>query len=257
MHDSGSADLDARPKREKAGVGMEEPGGDVWQPGGLDKGSRPGNDRNEHELDICDVDGGMDTESPLADAAVPGWEQDARLLQAMARGDVRAFESLYDRYAPQAYGLALRVSRSRQIAEESVQDAFLSIWQRAESFRPEKGTLSAYLLRIVHNRVVSAIRSEQAKRKRDVSMASLQEQTDDDALVDLAWAAVRRQHVRGTLELLSGAQREALELAYFGGLTHAEVADRLGIPLGTVKTRIRDGMIRLRSLLSRAGITEV
>jgi RNA polymerase sigma-70 factor (ECF subfamily) len=169
---------------------------------------------------------------------------------AISAGDVAAFQSVYDRYAPQAYGLALRISRSRQIAEESVQDAFLSLWNRPGSYRPGKGSLLAYLLRIVHNKTVDAVRHEESLRRRTLAADDVREEMDDGDLTELAWEALRRQRVRATLQHLSDVQRESLELAYFGGLTMSEVADTLGIPLGTAKTRIRDGMIRLRSLLS-------
>jgi RNA polymerase sigma-70 factor (ECF subfamily) len=177
-------------------------------------------------------------------------EDDAQVTGAISAGDVGAFQSVYDRYAPQAYGLALRISRSRQIAEESVQDAFLSLWNRPGSYRPGKGSLLAYLLRIVHNKTVDAVRHEESLRRRTLAADDVREEMDDGDLTELAWEALRRQRVRATLQHLSDVQRESLELAYFGGLTMSEVADTLGIPLGTAKTRIRDGMIRLRSLLS-------
>jgi RNA polymerase sigma-70 factor (ECF subfamily) len=177
-------------------------------------------------------------------------DDDARVTGAISAGDVGAFESVYDRYAPQAFGLALRISRSRQIAEESVQDAFLSLWNRPGSYRPGRGSLLAYLLRIVHNKTVDAVRHEESLRRRTLAAENVQEDMDDGGLTELAWEALRRHRVRATLQLLSDVQRESLELAYFGGLTMSEVAGTLGIPLGTAKTRIRDGMIRLRSLLS-------
>jgi len=188
--------------------------------------------------------------------ATSSGDDDAQLIEAIAAGDAGAFQSLYDRYAPQAYGLALQVSRSRQIAEESVQEAFLSLWHQPWSYRPGKGSLPAYLLRIVHNKAVDAIRHEEALRRRTLAVVDVQEEMDDEGLTELAWMAVRRQEVRATLQLLSEVQREALELAYFGGLTGSEVAGRLGIPLGTAKTRIRDGMIRLRSLLPPACLAD-
>jgi RNA polymerase sigma-70 factor, ECF subfamily len=187
-----------------------------------------------------------------ADVPGAGPPDDAQLMEAIAEGDIRAFETLYDRYSAQAYGLALRVSRSRQIAEESVQEAFLSLWNRPWSYRPGSGSVTAYLLRIVHNRAVDAVRHEEALRRRALAAEHVRQEMDDGDLTELAWTAVRRKEVRASLQLLSDLQREALELAYFGGLSIPEVARTLGIPLGTAKTRVRDGMIRLRSLLSPA-----
>jgi RNA polymerase sigma-70 factor (ECF subfamily) len=158
-------------------------------------------------------------------------EDDAQVTGAISAGDVGAFQSVYDRYAPQAYGLALRISRSRQIAEESVQDAFLSLWNRPGSYRPGKGSLLAYLLRIVHNKTVDAVRHEESLRRRTLAADDVREEMDDGDLTELAWEGLRHK-VRATLQLLSDVQREALELAYFGGLTRSEVADTLGIPSG-------------------------
>ena len=182
--------------------------------------------------------------------------EDLALTEAVAGGDTVAFKALYDRHAAQAYGLALKVSRSRQIAEEATQDAFVSLWQRPSSYRPDKGTLSAYLLRMVHNKAVDAIRREESVRRREHVGMALADEPVQDELAEQAWVATRREHVRATLGLLTPAHREALELTYFGGMTCTEVSEHLAIPLGTAKTRIRDGMIRLRKLLEASPIAE-
>jgi RNA polymerase sigma-70 factor, ECF subfamily len=208
------------------------------------RGAHPNAARGKHETRRVGVGSGTGAENQ------PSGGDDAEVTGAIWSGDVGAFESVYERYASQAYGLALRISRSRQIAEESVQDAFLSLWNRPGSYRPGRGSLLAYLLRIVHNKTVDAVRHEESLRRRTLAADGVREELDDGGLTELAWQALRRRKVRATLQLLSDVQREALELAYFGGLTMSEVADTLGIPLGTAKTRIRDGMIRLRSLLS-------
>lgn len=182
--------------------------------------------------------------------------EELALVEALVEGDTAAFEALYTRYAPQAYGLALKVSHSRQIAEEATQDAFLSLWQRPSSYKPDKGTLAAYLLRTVHNKAVDAIRHEESVRRREQAGSVTVDEPVEDELAELAWITTRRDHVRASLGLLSAAHRQALELTYFGGLTCTEIADQLAIPLGTAKTRIRDGMIRLRRLLASSPIAD-
>jgi RNA polymerase sigma-70 factor, ECF subfamily len=182
--------------------------------------------------------------------------EDQALVESVARGDTAAFEALYDRHAAQAYGLALKVSHSRQIAEEATQDAFLSLWQRPSSYQSDKGTLTAYLLRTVHNRAVDAIRHEESIRRREQAGTITLDEPIEDEPAELAWVKVRRDHVRAAMTQLSPAHRQALELTYLGGLTCTEIADHLSIPLGTAKTRIRDGMIRLRRLLADSHIAE-
>lgn len=182
--------------------------------------------------------------------------EEVALVEAVARADTRAFEALYDRYAAQAYGLALKISRSRQIAEEATQDAFLSLWQRPSAYRADKGTVAAYLLRAAHNKAVDAIRREESLRRREQAGTVTVDEPVEDEMAELAWVRTRRDQVRSALGLLSAAHREALELTYFGGLTCTEVAEHLAIPLGTAKTRIRDGMIRLRKLLAASPIAQ-
>src|SRR5256714_115917 len=176
-------------------------------------------------------------------------EEDRSLLRRVVRGDQGAFSSLYDRYGASAFGLALKICNNRALAEDVVQEAFLSIWQRAGRFDPERGSVAAYLFAAVHNKAVDAVRHEESLRRREEGVADFAAETEGEEVVEAAWLGVRRKEVRSAVARLSPVQREALELASFEGLTYSEVADKLGIPLGTAKTRLRDGMIRLRALL--------
>jgi RNA polymerase sigma-70 factor (ECF subfamily) len=176
-------------------------------------------------------------------------DEDRFLLQRVAKGDRNAFAMLYDRYGTASFGMALKICNNRALAEDVVQEAFLSIWQRAGRFDPKRGSVPAYLFAAVHNKAVDAVRHEESLRRREEGVADDTRETGGEEVLEAAWLGVRRQEVRLAVARLSPVQREALELAYFEGLTYSEVADKLGIPLGTAKTRLRDGMIRLRALL--------
>lgn len=176
-------------------------------------------------------------------------DEDRLLLRRVIRGDQEAFATLYDRYSAAAFGLAVKICNNRALAEDVVQEAFLSIWRRAGSFDPERGSVAAYLLAAVHNKAVDAVRHEESLRRREEGATDFLAETSGEEVMEAAWLGVRRTEVRSAVARLSPVQREALELAYFEGLTYSEVADKLGIPLGTAKTRLRDGMIRLRTLL--------
>lgn len=176
-------------------------------------------------------------------------DEDRSLLRRMADGDQAALAALYDRYGAPAFGIAVKICNNRALAEDVVQEAFLSVWQRAGRFDPDRGTAAAYLFAAVHNKAVDVVRHEESMRRRGGDAGDFPAETDAGTVVEAAWLGVRRQEVRAAVARLSPAQREALELAYFEGLTYSEVAGKLGIPLGTAKTRLRDGMIRLRALL--------
>lgn len=177
--------------------------------------------------------------------------EDHHLLERIARGDHSAFAELFDRYSSAALGLAITVCRDRGLAEDVVQEAFLSLWQKARNFDPKRGSVSSYLLGAVHNKAVDAIRHEESlHRRQEATLLGFTPESGGDEVVEAAWLGVRRKEIRVALEQLSDRQREALELAYFGGLTYTEVAERLGCPVGTAKTRLRDGMIRLRGLVA-------
>lgn len=182
------------------------------------------------------------------DAEVLAEDQD--LLAGMIRGDQGALAALFDRYGSSALGVAMKVCNNRVLAEDVVQEAFLSIWQGSRRFDAGRGTLAAYLFAAVHNKAVDAVRHESSVRRREEATMDTLTETAGEDVMEAAWLGVRRKEVRSAVEALSPVQREALELAYFGGLTYTEVADCLGIPLGTAKTRLRDGMIRLRGLLA-------
>ncbi len=173
------------------------------------------------------------------------------LLGGIARGETRAFETLFDRYSRPVYSLALGVLRDAGAAQEVTQEVFLDLWRGAGEFDPARGSPRSWILALAHHKTVDAVR-----RRRLRMTEPLEDQSNHAP--DVVEEAVRRLEqgrVREALLGLSTDQREAIVLAYYGGYTQQEIALRLGIPLGTAKTRIRDGMIRLR--LTLAGRTEV
>jgi RNA polymerase sigma factor (sigma-70 family) len=171
---------------------------------------------------------------------------DEALVALVARSDDGALGELYDRYGSVAYGLARRVLRDAELAEDAVQDAFLAVWRTAGRFVPERAQARTWLLTIVHRRAVDLVRREE--RRRTEPLESAAEPTGDDA-ADSAWLGLERDRVRGALKQLPDQQREALELAYYGGFTQSQLAERLGEPLGTIKSRMFNGLGRLRELL--------
>jgi RNA polymerase sigma-70 factor (ECF subfamily) len=166
----------------------------------------------------------------------------------VARGDAAAFDRLYPALAGPVYGLALRVVRNPALAEEVSQEVLVDVWRLAPRFDPALGSAMAWVLTMAHRRAVDRVRREQSQEDRAARAAALASD-DRDVVVDQlerSWDAAR---VRRALGGLTPAQREAIEMAFFDGRTHREVAGLLGIPLGTAKTRIRDGLIRLRDAL--------
>ena len=174
---------------------------------------------------------------------------DEALVALVARSDDGALAELYDRHGRVAYGLALRILRDASLAEDAVQDAFLGVWRTAARFLPERGKASTWIMTIVHRRAVDLVRREERRRTEPVDAA---EEATGDATDEMALLSVERERVRTALRALPDAQREALELAYFGGFTQSELADRLGEPLGTIKSRMFNGLTRLRALLEEA-----
>lgn len=175
---------------------------------------------------------------------------DEALVALAARSEETALAELYDRYGRTAYGLALRVVRDQALAEDAVQEAFLAVWRSASRFVPEHGRASAWILTLVHRRAVDAVRREQ--RRRADSLERAQEPAVEGVEED-AWLRLQRERVQAALRQLPDAQREALELAYYGGFSQSELAERLGQPLGTIKSRMFTGLSRLRELLGEPG----
>ena len=178
---------------------------------------------------------------------------DEALVLMTARSEESALAELYDRHGRTAYGLALRVVRDPALAEDAVQDAFLNVWRTAQRFVPEQGKASTWILTLVHRRAVDVVRREQRRRSESLERAPepAVEGVDEDA-----WLRLQRERVQEALRRLPDAQREALELAYYGGFSQSELAERLGQPLGTIKSRMFSGLARLRELLGEPG-TEV
>ena len=169
-------------------------------------------------------------------------------MTRIANGDESAFAELYDELAPTLYGIVLRVVRDPAHSEEVTQEVFVELWRKAGRFDATRGRVRGWAVTIAHRRAVDRVRSEQSLRDRHLrEMATPAGAPDSppDALID----SLDRDRARQALTELSDGQREALELVYFDGLTHVEAAEHLGLALGTVKTRIRDGLIRLRGLM--------
>lgn len=186
----------------------------------------------------------------LARVPDPAAPADAEtLLRAVARGDEAAFTKLYELVAPRVYGLARRVLRDPAQAEEVAQEALVEVWRNASRFDPARGSATAWVFTITHRRAVDRVRSEQAALDRVHRMAPEPTQTPADEVVEQATAHLQRQQVRRCLRTLTDLQREAITLAYYGGYTYQQVAQLLNAALPTVKTRMRDGLIRLRDCL--------
>ncbi len=173
----------------------------------------------------------------------------AALLQQSARGDRAAFAALYDATAARVHGLALRVVRDPAQAEEVTQEAFLEIWRTASRYDADRGSAVSWLLTIAHRKAVDRVRSAEAASRRDSTYHHQNQTVDVDTTAEAATASLEARRVRTALGALTEVQREAIELAYFGGYTHTEVATLLDLPVGTAKTRIRDGLIRLRDTI--------
>ncbi|WP_433297475.1 ECF RNA polymerase sigma factor SigK [Actinoplanes sp. CA-030573] len=188
--------------------------------------------------------------------AVPGPdpEPDAvALLRAVARGDERAFARLYDLVAPRVYGLVRRVLRDPAQAEEVAQEVLIEVWRLAGQFDPERGSPTAWVFTIAHRRTVDRARAEQAAANRTMRAGVTAIDTPYDAVADEVAVRLERRQVQHCLDELTELQRQVVTLAYYQGNSYPQVAELLGTPLGTVKTRMRDGLIRLRDCLS-AGV---
>ena len=176
---------------------------------------------------------------------------DDALLARIARGDAEALGVLYDRYNRMAFGVAYRVLGERVASEDTVQEAFLAVWRRVDSFDPSRGTVRSWLLTIVRNGAVDRRRGRHGRALHDATLddVAFRLATDGEETFDIVAASVEAERVREALDHLPPEQREAIELAYFGGLTHQEIAARTGAPLGTIKGRMRLGLHKLRLII--------
>jgi RNA polymerase sigma-70 factor (ECF subfamily) len=173
---------------------------------------------------------------------------DEALVALVARSDETALAELYDRVGRVAYGLAFRVLRDDRLAEDAVQEAFLGVWRTASGFRPERAKASTWILTLVHRRAVDLVRREERRRAEPLDDAAHDVATTESA-EDTAWIGFERERVQDGLRQLPHAQREAIELAYYGGFSQSELSEKLGVPLGTIKSRMFAGLTRLRELL--------
>ena len=174
------------------------------------------------------------------------------LLAQIAGGDQAAFGALYDEVSPRVFGLIRRLLVDHAQSEEVTQEVFLEIWQNASRYEPSKGGASTWILTMAHRRAIDRIRSSQSGRDRDVKIGIRDYVSDYDNVADTVETTIEHERVKEAMAQLTELQRQAVSLAYYGGYSHSEVAAMLSVPIGTVKTRLRDGMIRLRDELGVA-----
>jgi len=175
---------------------------------------------------------------------------DEAIVALVARSDESALAELYDRFGRVAYGVALRVLRDEKLAEDAVQEGFVTAWRNADRFMPERAKASTWLLTFVHRRAVDLVRRED-RRRAEPLMEAVEPPTG--SAEEDAWLRFERERVQAALKQLPDQQREALELAYYGGFSQSELAERLGQPVGTIKSRMFTGLARLRELLGDPG----
>jgi RNA polymerase sigma-70 factor (ECF subfamily) len=182
---------------------------------------------------------------------------DQELMARLHQHDHQALALLYDRHARSVYSLALYILRDRAAAEDVTQDVFLQLWRDPRHYLEERGPLGPWLLRITRNRAIDFLRRrDRQRRPRETDWQPLDPQLSDQSpgLEDQVWSLALARRVHEALRELTDAQRQVIELAYFRGMTHREMADMLGVPLGTVKTRVRTALRRLAEILTRDGV---
>jgi RNA polymerase sigma factor (sigma-70 family) len=182
-------------------------------------------------------------------------DADRDVLARVSNGELDALQELYDRYRTMAYSIALRITADASLAEDVVQDAFLGAWRNAARYAEARGSVKTWLLSIVHHRAVDAVR----RRRPTTELPEAEAPPPRTLTLPDIWPEVAgnldRAEIAAALATLSDVQREAIELAYFGGLTQVEIADRTGAPLGTVKSRVRLGLLALRDALTGEAVS--
>lgn len=175
--------------------------------------------------------------------------EEVELLYRIREKDEAAVVELYSRYSGPVYSLAYQVTRAERYAQEVVQEVFFAVWREASRFDPGRGAVSSWLFTLTRHKAIDLVRKEANVARRQAPEAALEARPADQDVDHEAWLNIRRERVQDAVRQLPEAQRTCVELAFFRGLTHVEVAEELAIPLGTAKTRIRTGLLRLRDLL--------
>ena len=192
--------------------------------------------------------------APMTPSQATDLPRRAELLSRIADGDDGAFAEFYDATAARVYGMVLRVLRDPGYSEETTQEVFLQVWRSAGSYSADAGSPLSWLITMAHRRAVDRVRSESASSRRDIRYAAQAQESPFDLVSDAVGSSETAETVVGCLGSLTDVQRQSVVLAYYEGLTYREVAERLSVALPTVKSRIRDGMIRLRRCLGGADV---
>lgn len=179
---------------------------------------------------------------------------DEDLISLVEAGDAEAFAGLYDRHGRSAYSLAYRMMGERQAAEDLVQDSFIKVWRSARSYRAERGSVRTWILSITHNRGIDHLRSTASRRRTQDRVEMTAETAQPSEAFSETWRNSQRDQIQQALKTLPEDQLRILELAYYSGYTHAEIAEMLDIPLGTVKGRMRLGMKKIKSFFDAQGM---
>ncbi len=179
---------------------------------------------------------------------------DEDLISLIEANDAQAFAVLYDRHSRPAYSLAYRMMGERQAAEDLVQDAMLKVWRAAGRYRAARGSVRTWLLSIVHNRGIDQLRSTASRRRTQEKIEASAPMSQPSEAFAQSWANSQREQVREALKILPSEQLRILELAYFSGYTHVEIAELLGLPLGTVKSRMRLGLKKMKDYFDSQGM---
>jgi RNA polymerase sigma-70 factor (ECF subfamily) len=181
---------------------------------------------------------------------------DEELISLASTGDAQAFATLYDRHARAAYSLAYRMLGDKHASEDLLQDAFLKVWRSARTYRAERGSVRTWVLSIVHNRAIDQLRSTASRRRTQERAEAEAPKSQPSEAFTQSWRNSQRERVREALGTLPAEQVRILELAYFSGYTHVEISELLGVPLGTVKGRMRLGLKKMREHFDSQGVAE-